>query len=401
MEAFRYEALDATGRVLTGIVQADTPRQVRTQLRAQGLLPSAVDPIKTRNDVKRGWVRGISASELSLVTRQMAVLFASGLTIEQSLTALIEEAAAPRTREVLSGVKAELTGGISLAAALGSYPASFPDFYRALVHGGEESGALPTVLLHLADYLDARQALRHKTGVALLYPLLVTVVAIAIVSGLLIYVVPQIVQVFQQSRQALPLLTRSLIFLSDFLRVAWPYVALGAGSGFWIARIALKRSTVRRRWHAFLLGLPLVGPLIRSANTARFASTLAILIGGGVPLLSALASSAQVLTNQILREAIEDCIERLREGESLARALATTSVFPPLLIHLVRTGEASGTLEQMLVRAAQLETQALEGRLAVITTLVEPLMILIMGAIVLLIVLAILLPIIEINQLVR
>ncbi len=224
MDAFRYEAYDAAGRKSSGVVQADSPRQARAHVRALGLHPSRVDGIRSRE--RQSWNRGISSSELSLLTRQLATLLGSRLTIEQSLTALIEEITKPATREVLSGVKAEVMAGLSLAGALGTYGKSFPDFYRALVHGGEESGALPMVLQHLADYLDARQALKQKTTLALLYPALVTIVAISIVTGLLIYVVPQIVQVFQQSRQTLPLLTRLLIGLSDFLRNAWPYLAV-------------------------------------------------------------------------------------------------------------------------------------------------------------------------------
>ena len=396
MEAFRYQALDAAGRSVSGVVQADTPREARAQLRARGLLPSTV-----RKPVLHTWGRAISAAELSLLTRQMATLLDSGLTMEQALAALIEEAESPRTREVLAGVKAEVMAGASLAAALGSHERSFPEFYRALVHGGEESGALPTVLQHLADYLDARQALRQKTSLALLYPVLVGVVALAIVTGLLVYVVPQVVQVFQQSRQALPLLTRALIGLSDFLRAAWPYLTATGVGVFVITHMTLRRPGPRRRWHALLLRLPGLGPLIRGVDTSRFASTLAILVGGGVPLLAALASGARVMGNAVMREAVERAIERVREGTSLARALGETRVFPPLLVHLVASGEASGKLEQMLGRAARLEIQALERRLAVFLTLLEPAMILVMGGVVLLIVLAILLPIIEINQLVR
>lgn len=401
MESFRYEALDTAGRAVSGVVQADTPRQARAQLRAQGLLPSAIDLVRARERARQPWARGISSDELSLVTRQMATLLASGLTMEQSLSALIEEASSPMTREVLGGVKSEITAGLSLAGALGSYDRSFPDFYRALVHGGEESGALPTVLQHLADYLDARQALKQKTSLALLYPVLVTLVAVSIVTGLLVFVVPQIVQVFQQSRQSLPMLTRGLIGLSDFLRAAWPYIAVG-GIGIAVAvHLALRRDGPRRSWHALLLRTPWLGALIRGVNTSRFASTLAILVGGGVPLLSALNSGARVMTNMVMREAIEGSIERVREGESLARSLGATKVFPPLMIHLIASGELSGKLEQMLQRAAQLETQALERRLAVFLTLLEPVMILVMGGVVLMIVLAILLPIIEINQLVH
>jgi len=401
MAAYRYEALNADGRTITGVVQADTARQARNLLRAQGLLPASIGQVQARENARQAWARGLSSAELSLLTRQMATLLDSGLTMEHSLNALIEEAAEPLTREVLTGVKTEVTAGSSLAGALGTQQKSFPEFYRALVHGGEESGALPTVLQNLADYLDTRQALRQKTTLALIYPILVTTVAVLIVTGLLIYVVPQVVQVFQQSRQSLPVLTRALIGLSDFLREAWPYLAViivGATVG---ARLALRRPALKRRWHLLLLGLPWLGSMIRSVNTSRFASTLAILVGGGVPLLAALTSGARVMTNVVMQEAIARAIERVREGTSVARALGETRAFPPLLTHLVASGEASGKLEQMLERAARLETQSLERRLAVFLTVLEPAMILVMGGVVLMIVLAILLPIIEINQLVR
>jgi general secretion pathway protein F len=401
MEAFRYEALDAAGRTVSGIVQADTARQARMQVRAQGLLPAMVGRVDSRARARRAWARRISPAELSVLTRQLATLLESGLTMEQALNALIEEADETVVREILAGVRTEITAGLSLAAALGAYARSFPDYYRALVHGGEESGALPTVLQHLADYLDARQALQQKTGLALLYPTLVTVVAILIVAGLLVHVVPQVVQVFQQSRQDLPWLTRALMTLSDFLRGSWPWLAAALIAGWGAARLALNYDAARRRWHAFLLRVPGLGPLVSGVNTSRFASTLAILVRGGVPLLTALASAARVMTNTVLRAAVERAVERVREGASLARALGETRAFPALLTHLVANGEASGKLEHMLERAAFLETQALERRLAVYLTLLEPALILVMGGFVLLIVLAILLPIIEINQLVR
>jgi general secretion pathway protein F len=401
MEAFRYEALDAAGRKVSGVVQADSPRQARAQVRAQGLHPARVDQMRAREQSQQPWARTLSAAELSLVTRQLATLLGSGLTMEQSLTALIEEVSAPTTREILSGVKAEVTAGLSLAKALGTYGKHFPEFYRALVHGGEESGALPTVLQHLADYLDARQALTQKTTLALLYPTLVTLVAISIVTGLLVYVVPQIVQVFVQSRQSLPLLTRVMIALSNFLRATWPYLVILAIGGFTGARMALRRAGPRRRWHALLLRTPWLGPVVRGVNTSRFASTLAILVGGGVPLLTALQSGARAMSNQVMQEGVESAITRVREGEGLARALGATQLFPPLMVHLIASGEVSGKLEQMLQRTAQLETQALERRLAVFLTLLEPIMILLMGGVVLMIVLAILLPIMELNQLVR
>ena len=401
MEAYRYEALDPEGRTVTGVLQADTARQARAQLRAQGLLPSTVDQVRARERSQAPWVRGLGPEELSLLTRQMATLLTAGLTVEQSLAALIESAEEPMTREVLGGVKTEVIAGLSLSAALGSYSRSFPDFYRALVHGGEESGTLPLVLRHLAEYLDARQTLKQKTSLALLYPALVTVIAIIIVAGLLMYVVPQVVQVFQHSRQSLPLLTRALIGLSDFLLMSWPYLIIAIAGGGLSARVALRRDDIRYRWHALLLRTAWLGSLIRSSNTSRFASTLSILVGGGVPLLKALSSGARVMSNMVMRRAIENTIEQVREGASLSRALRETRVFPPLLVHLIASGEMSGKLKEMLERAAQLEAQALERRLGVFLTLLEPIMILVMGGVVLMIVLAILLPIMEINQLVH
>jgi general secretion pathway protein F len=400
MDAFRYQALDAAGRTVSGLLEAETARQARAQLRAQNLFPTAIDAVDARANAGRSWARGLPSAELSLVTRQLATLLESGLTMEQSLDALIEQAVEPRTREVLTGVKIEVTAGQSLASALGVYGNSFPEFYRALVHGGEQSGALPTVLQHLSEYLDARQALRQKTSLALLYPLLVTVVAMVVVLGLLVYVVPQVVQVFEQSRQRLPLLTRMLIGSSDVLRSSWPWLLALLAGGVFAVRALLARSGPRRRWNAWLLRLPWLGPLVRGVNTSRFASTLAILVRGGVPLLPALESGARVMDNIVMRDATVRAIERVREGASLARALGEAKVFPPLLVHLVASGEASGRLEHMLERAAQLETRALERRLAVFLTLIEPVMILLMGGVVLLIVLAILLPIMEINQLV-
>lgn len=401
MEAFRYRALDAAGHARSGVVQADSPRQARAQLRTQGLYPERIERVRNRERAASSWSRGIPAAELSLLTRQLAMLLASGLTMEHALTALTEEVSTPATREVLGGVKAEVTGGLSLAAALALYGRDFPDYYRALVRGGEESGALPDVLQHLADYLDARQALRQQTSLALLYPALVTFVAICVVTGLLVYVVPQIVQVFQQSRQSLPLLTRALIAVSDFLREAGPWLAvigIGAAMG---ARVALRHDRHRRRWHAFVLRLPWLGPVVRGLNTSRFASTLAILVGGGVPLLAALDYGARAMSNLAMHDGIKTAIERVREGEGLARALGAAHIFPPLMLHMVGSGEASGKLERMLERAAQLETRTLERRLAVLLTLLEPVMILVMGGVVLIIVMAILLPIMEINQLVR
>lgn len=401
MAAIRYQALDATGRTVSGVLQAETARQGRARLRAQGLLPLTLDIDNNAASRDTRWQRRLSHASLCLLTRQLATLLEAGLTLEQALSALIEAAVSPAVREVLSGVQSALKTGHTLAAAMALHGASFPPFYCALVQGGEQSGSLPTILEHLADYLERQAALKQKTALALLYPLVVAVVAFGIVAGLLAYVVPQVVQVFEQSRQSLPLLTRALIGLSDVLRLGWPYLG-AAGLVLWLlAGAALKRDAVQRRCDAVLLQLPLAGPLLRGINTARFASTLAILTGGGVPLLNALEAAARAITNQVMREAVETAADSVREGGSLSRALSLTGVFPPMLAHLVASGEASGRLQEMLERAARLENDDLERRLRVMVTLIEPLMILLMGAVVMMIVLAILLPIIDINQLVR
>ena len=401
MAAFRYEAVNSAGRTVSGLVEADTPRHARSRLRSQGLLPSALEPLAERRPTPGGRRGRIGASELTLVTRQLATLLESGLTIERALEALIDEAPDPRAREVLTGVKAEIVAGVDLAGALGAYPASFPDFYCALVRGGEQSGALPTVLQHLADHLEARQAMRQKTTLALLYPTLVTVVAVLIVAGLLGYVVPQVVQVFQQSRQALPLTTRALIGASEVLQVAGPWLALVLVLAVVAGRSALRIPDVRKRWHALVLRVPVVGALTRSADSARFAATVGILVGGGVPLVQALDAGASAMTNLVLRDGARNAVALVREGASLARALASVKVFPPMLGHLVASGEASGSLARMLERAARLESQAFDRRLAFLLTLLEPALILAMGVLVLFIVLAILMPIISLNQLVR
>ena len=401
MEAYRYEALDADGRTITGVVQADTARQARNQLRARGLLPATVDQVHARENARQAWARGLSSAELSLLTRQMATLLDSGLTMEQTLNALIEEAAEPLTREVLAGVKSEVTGGRSLAGALGTHEKSFPDFYRALVHGGEESGALPTVLQHLADYLDTRQALRQKTTLALIYPILVTIVAILIVTGLLIYVVPQVVQVFQQSRQSLPLLTRALIGLSDFLRATWPYlVAIIVGVSGGRAPGAAPPCLETPLAHA------VAGPALAGIDDTQ-RQHLPLRQHAGHPGGGRCAAAGRADLRRPGDDQRGDARGRRAGDRAGARrhepgpGAGRNARFPPLLVHLVASGEASGKLEQMLERAAHLETQALERRLAVFLTVLEPAMMLVMGGVVLMIVLAILLPIIEINQLVR
>jgi general secretion pathway protein F len=402
MAGFKYQALDSEGKLKKGVIESDSARQVRANLREQGLVPVEVDQLTqtTKGGTKR--VRGrLSVSELSLLTRQLATLLGAGLTIEQTLNALIEQAETHHQRHILAGVRGEVLAGQPLARAMGHYTNVFPDLYRTLVDAGEQSGQLAPVLLKLADYTEERQALRQKVGLAFVYPAIVTIVALLVVTGLLTYVVPQVVQVFQHTSQKLPLLTVALMALSGFLRNYGVYLLGALGAAAWFAHRALQQPAMRERFHRFLLKLPVIGRLIRGLNTARLSSTLAILVGSRVPLLASLKAGVGVVTNLPMKHALEETQRMVREGSSLSRALGSQKMFPPLMVHLIASGEASGRLPDMLERAASAQTREVENRVATMVSLLEPILILTMGVVVLVIVLAILLPIMELNTLVR
>ena len=403
MPAFRYEAADAAGKTDKGVIEADSARQARTVLRARGLTPLVVDALGAQATKRGGSSFGkrLSAQENALVTRQLASLLVAGLPLDEALAALADQAERPYVGELLAAIRAEVVGGSSLSVALAQHPKDFPDIYRALVSAGEHSGNLGLVLSRLADYIESRNALTSKIKLAFTYPAIVTVVAFAIVIFLLSYVVPQVVSVFANTKQKLPTLTIIMLWLSDFVRnwgwlAAIVLVAIGA-----LIRNLLKQPALRLSWHKWLLTAPLFGKLVRGYNTARFASTLAILTSAGVPILRGLQAAGETLNNVALKTNVEDASTRVREGTSLARALAAQNQFPPVLVHLIRSGEATGNLPAMLERAAQGEAQELERRTLFLTGLLEPALILTMGVVVLLIVLAVLMPIIEINQLVH
>ncbi|CAJ0718126.1 MULTISPECIES: type II secretion system inner membrane protein GspF [Ralstonia] len=403
MPAFRYEAADATGKTDKGVIEADSARQARTLLRARGLTPLLVDALGAQATKRSGSTFGkrLSAQENALVTRQLASLLVAGLPLDEALAALADQAERAYVGELLAAIRAEVLGGSSLSVALAQHPKDFPDIYRALVSAGEHSGNLGLVLSRLADYIESRNALTSKIKLAFTYPAIVTVVAFAIVIFLLSYVVPQVVSVFANTKQKLPTLTIIMLWLSDFVRnwgwlAAIVLVAIGV-----LIRNLLKQPALRLSWHKWLLTAPLFGKLVRGYNTARFASTLAILTSAGVPILRGLQAAGETLNNVALKTNVEDASTRVREGTSLARALAAQNQFPPVLVHLIRSGEATGNLPAMLERAAQGEAQELERRTLFLTGLLEPALILTMGVVVLLIVLAVLMPIIEINQLVH
>lgn len=397
MTAFTYRAVDTAGKEITGVLEADTARSARNVLRERGLIPLDVGNATQGAAAKR--IKHISGNDLSLLTRQWATLLLSALTAEQALAALIDQTDSEAVALTLTGVRSEVVAGYSLKAALDRFPNSFPSIYRASIAAGEKTGQLPQIMLQLADYLERRDALRRKILQALIYPVLVALVAMFVITGLMVYVVPQVLSVFQHGKQSLPWLTLGLMALSSFLHsYGWILLVFIVG-GLIGGERALRREHLRRRWHVWLLGLPLLGRHLRAIETTRFASTLSILAGSGVPLLAALEAGRQVLITLPLREAVAAAAERVKEGMPLSRALARTEAFPPVLIHLIASGEATGKLAPMLERAASLQQTELENRTAVITALLEPVLLLGMGGFVLLIVLAVMQPIIEMNQL--
>jgi general secretion pathway protein F len=402
MSSFRFEASDSAGRIEKGLVEADSPAAARSALRARGLIPLAVDDVKpTKQASARRIRRRFGDGELVLVTRQLASFLAAGLPVAQALGATIDQADEPAVRDVFAAVRSDVFGGHRLAEALGQFPREFPEVYRATVAAGEDSGQFAGVMERLADYLEERQALRGKIVAAFIYPAVVTLVAFAIVIFLMTYVVPQVVDVFRQSRQALPLPTRFLLGASAVVRVAGVWIALAGVAAVFGLRAWLRIPSRRLAWDGMLLRLPLFGRILRGIDTARFASTLAILAGAGVPLLRALEAARATLSNSVLALAVGQIVEQVREGSTLSGSLGRSKVFPPVLVHLAASGESTGQLSVQLERAATNLSREAERRALALSTLLEPLLILAMGAVVLAIVLAVLMPIIEINQLVR
>ncbi|MCG5496504.1 type II secretion system inner membrane protein GspF [Ectothiorhodospira variabilis] len=403
MPAFEYTALKPTGRQARGVLEGDTPRQVRQQLREKGFTPLSVEAVQQREKRRLqlpGMARGISAMDLSLVTRQLATLVRSGLPLEEALGTVARQSEKARIRSMLMAVRTRVMEGHTLARGLGDFPHVFPDIYRTTVSAGEQSGHLDVVLDRLADYTENRQQMRQKIQLALFYPAILTTMALLVTVALLTYVVPEVVQVFVGIGQELPWLTRTLIAVSDGLRDYGLYLLGGLALGALLVERLLRRPRPLHAWHALLLRLPLVGRLTRGINTARFARTLAILSSSGVTVLEALRIAAQVMANRPMRAAVETVAQRVREGSGIGVALERTGYFPPMTVHLIRSGEASGALDDMLDRAAANQERELETRIAVIMGVLEPLLILVMAVVVLIIVLAILLPIFELNQLV-
>ncbi len=404
MPAYKFEALDAAGKSTTGLLDAENARAARAQLRGQSLVPLGVTLVASAGTKPEGLAlsrRVFGATGLAVWTRQLAGLVSSGLPLERALTALSDEAEDTRQRELVAHLRSEVNSGSAFARALASAPREFDEVYRGVVAAGEQSGALGGVLERLADDLEARQELKSKLIGATLYPAIVSLIAVVIVIFLVTYVVPQVASVFVSSKRALPGLTVAMLALSGFLRQWGWLVALLVAGGVGGLLLMLRNEPFRERFDAGWLGLPLVGRLSRGYNAARFAGTLAMLAGAGVPILKALQAAAETLSNRAMRADAMDALVQVREGAPLASALAGKKRFPGLLAMFSRLGEQTGQLPQMLDRAARQLSAEVQRRALQMATILEPLLIVVMGAVVMLIVLAVLLPIIQLNTWVK
>lgn len=404
MAAYTFEALDTQGKARTGVLEAENAKAARSQLRSQGLVPLGVTALAASVQTAGAsrWSRRVfNSTGLSVWTRQLAGLVGAGLPLERALTALADEADSPAQRDLVAHLRAEVNAGSPFARALASTPREFDDVYRAVVAAGEQSGALGAVLERLADDLEERQALRAKLLGAALYPAIVSLIAFVIVIFLVTYVVPQVAGVFTSNKRALPWLTTAMLGLSAFVRqwgwlLALAAVAAGAALGY-----ALRNDGFRQRFDAGMLNVPLIGRVARGYNAARFAGTLAMLANAGVPILKALQAAAETLANRALRADALDALVQVREGAPLASALAGKKRFPGLLAMFARLGEQTGQLPQMLDRAARQLNGEVQRRAMALATILEPLLIVVMGLVVMLIVLAVLLPIIQLNTWVK
>lgn len=408
MGAYSYRALNETGKTVKGVLEGDSERQVRSQLRAKKLKPLEVLSINgragrdntTAPSFSSRFRSRISSRDLSLITRQMASLVRSGLPLDEALHATARQHSKQHIKQILLQVRTKVLEGFSLAQALGESPAAFDEMYRALVRAGESSGYLGPVLERLADYTQTSQQMQQRLKTAMIYPIVLLVISLSVIVLLMAFVVPDLVKIFAQNKRELPFITQALIATSDFVVHYGIYCLAAIIATTWGIRRLLKTEKWKVRWHRWQLRMPVFGDLIRQVNAARFAATLSLLSASGVPLLQALAIAGQVMSNRVLQESCEDVANAVREGSSLYRAMENAGTFPPLLVQLVSSGEANGTLPQQLDNAAKDQERELESMLGMAMGLLEPLTIVFMGVSVCLIVLAILMPIMDLNKLV-
>ena len=404
MGAFEYTALDNGGKERKGILEGDTPRHIRQLLREKQLLPVTVNEV-AQKEAKRqrsfSLTRGVSTGDLSLFTRQLATLVRAGLPLEESLLAVSQQTEKPRVQSIILGVRAKVMEGHPLADGLSEFPRVFPEIYRSTVAAGESSGKLDGILERLADYTEGREQIRQKVLAAMLYPIVLSVMCFAIVCGLMVYVVPKVVAVFESAKGKLPLITQILIATSDFIRNYGIYMVIGAIIAAFLFRRWLSKPANKRTWHRAQLHMPMIGKLSRGFNTARFTRTFSILSASSVPVLEALRIAGEVVTNLPMRDAVAEAAARVREGAAIGRSLGVSKLFPPMTIHLISSGESSGELESMLERAAIAQERELDGLLAGMVGLLGPMLIVGMGGFVMAIVFAMLLPIFQMNQLIK
>lgn len=404
MGAFEYIAVDSAGKQQKGVLEGDTARQVRQQLRERSLLPLSVEEAAAQESSRQSAAfslrGGLSATDLAIFTRQLATLVQSGMPLEDSLAAIGEQSENARLKSIVLGVRARVREGFSFADGLKDFPRAFPDIYRATVEAGEQSGHLDAVLERLADYTESRQELAQTIRNAMIYPSVLMGFCLLIITLMMAYVVPKVVGVFTNTGQDLPGPTAFLIATSDFVQNwGWLLVILLVAAGFAAYRV-LQIEGPRRVFDQFVLRLPVIGRVVRGLNTARFTRTFSIMTGSGVPILEGLRISSAVITNIPMRESVEEASLRIREGAAIGASLAKGRQFPPLCIHLISSGEASGELEGMLAKAAGQQEREMDGLIGTMLNILEPAMIILMGIIVLGIVVALLLPIFEMNKLV-
>ncbi|WP_117235621.1 type II secretion system inner membrane protein GspF [Vibrio maerlii] len=403
MAAFEYKALDKRGRNKKGVIEADSARQARQRLKDQDLIP--VEVIETQVKAKKArsstmtFQRGISTPDLALLTRQLATLVQSGMPLEECLRAVSEQSEKPRIRTMLASVRAKVIEGYTLADSLAEYPLVFDDLFRSMVAAGEKSGHLDSVLERLADYAENRQAMRSKLQQAMIYPIVLVVFALGIVAFLLAAVVPKIVGQFIQMGQELPQSTQLLLAASEFVQNYGVIVALVVIALFYIAKIILRQPSARLSWDRRVVHLPFVGKISRGLNTSRFARTLSICTSSAIPILEGMKVAVDVMSNQFVKQQVTNAAENVREGASLRSALDQTKLFPPMMLHMIASGEQSGELESMLSRAADNQDKSFESLVNISLSLFTPILIALMAGMVLFIVMATLMPILDMNNL--
>ena len=401
MPAYQFTAIDASGKQQKGVLEGDSARQIRQQLRDKALVPVMVHPVeqKDKQHAQGWWQKKITAYDLALFTRQLSVLVAAAIPLEEALRAVGKQNEKAYVQNLLMSVRSKVMEGHSLASAL-QQSGRLPDLYIATIAAGERSGHLDLILDQLADYTENRFAMQKKVQGAMIYPIILMLMSFAIVMGLMTYVVPDIVKTFDQSKGALPWITVVLMKASEFIRVAWPFLLVFSVLGFALLGRFLNTTAGHYAFDRMTLKLPLLGKLSRGINAARFASTLSILTQSGVPLVDALKIGAAVSNNWVIRDAVNVAAERVTEGGNLASQLERCGYFPPMMVQMIKSGEASGELDRMLERAATMQDREVTTLISTLLALLEPLMLVVMASIVLVIVIAVMLPIVNMNNMI-